>query len=258
MLLASCRRPDSSLDLAYGPEPSQRLDVHPSPEPGPLLILLHGGGWESGSRAELQDLIPSLMQHGYTVANLDYRTTSEAKAPAAAEDVRRAIEWVSSRAGNWGADPSRMVLMGFSAGAHLALLAALAPDTAIEGPQCHPAAIVSFWGVTDVAPLLEGPDQRDFAVNWLPDTPNRAELARALSPLNYELTDAPPLCAVHSVFDDVVPFEQSKALVEKYLRAGRPAELISLRFLGHQAPPEESTAILAQVFDVLERFGAAS
>jgi acetyl esterase/lipase len=149
---------------------------------------------------------------GDVVANIGYRVTSEARAPAAAEDVRNAIEAVRYRAAHWGADNRKMVLVGFSAGALLALLSALAPTSDLAGPQSHPRAIVSFWGVTDLADLLGGDHARVSAQRWLPESSERSSLARRLSPINYDVSEAPALCAVHSVLDDVVPFSHSERL----------------------------------------------
>ncbi len=213
--------------------------------------MVHGGGWIGGSRDDIAGFIPHLTSRGYVVANIGYRVASEAVAPAAVEDVRNAIEFVRSRSAEWGADSSRTLLIGFSAGAHLALLAALAPSEAIAGPQSRACGIVSFWGITDVADLLEGPHMRDFARQWLPEGEGRLELARRLSPLNYDAAEAPDLCALHSVRDDIVPFAHSERLVAKFQQAKRRARLIRLSHEGHAPPEKDYQAIFAEVFRFL-------
>lgn len=248
-------------DRAYGPGSAQRLDVHgavpASAQPLPLMVMVHGGAWERGSRSDVAGFVPYFTARRYVVANVGYRVASEAKAPAAAEDVRNAIEYIRRHAAEWGADGSRIFLTGFSAGAHLALLAALAPSTEIAGERSRAAGIVSFWGITDVADLLEGENARDFADHWVPAEPGRRELARRLSPLSYDAADAPPLCAVHSVLDDIVPFAHSEKLVSKWQRAGRRARLIRLSHRGHAAPPEEYPAIFEAIFGFLDEAGKA-
>lgn len=244
-------------DLSYGPSASQRLDIYPSQhrDVGPLVLLIHGGGWRNGSRADMAPFIRHFTSRSYVVANIGYRLAAEATAPAAAEDVRNAIEWASIRAAEWGADSRRMLLAGFSAGAHLALLAALAPSSAIAGVQCRTRAIMSFWGITDVADLLGNENPRDFARRWLPESPGRLELARRLSPLEYDVASAPALCAVHSLYDNVVPFAHSERLVAKFHNANRPAKLISLSHRSHAAPDTDYPAIFGEAFRFLDGIG---
>ena len=243
-------------DFPYGPNAAQRLDVYPAERahgrPAPLAVLIHGGGWESGSRDDVVPFMRNFTSRGYVVANAGYRVASQATAPAAAEDVRNAIECARTRAAEWGADSRAMLLAGFSAGAHLALLAALAPSTAIGGPQSRVRGIVSFWGITDVADLLCGEHARDFARRWLPEPRGQMELARRLSPISYDVAEAPTLCAVHSVHDDVVPFAHSERLVAKFEKAKRRAKLIKLSHQGHAAPSKDYPAIFGEVFRFLD------
>jgi acetyl esterase/lipase len=226
----------------------------PLGRPAPLAVIVHGGGWTNGSRDDMVQFVPHFTSRRYVVVNVGYRVASEAPAPAAAEDVRNAIECVRRRAAEWGA-AGGILLAGFSAGAHLALLSALAPSTVIAGPRSSPRAIVSFWGITDVADLLDGDHARDFARRWLPAQPGRPELARRLSPINYGAAEAPALCAVHSVHDDVVPFAHSERLVMKWQAAKRPAKLIRLSHQGHAAPSGDYPAIFREIFRFLEQTG---
>ena len=248
-----------AIDVSYGPNPYQHLDVYNSVQesgyPAPLVVLIGGGGWQDAPRPDAVGFVPVFTSRGDVVANAGYRVTSEATAPAAAEDVRNAIEAVRYRAGQWGADNRGMVLVGFSSGAHLALLSALAPTSDLAGPRSHPRAIVSFWGVTDFADLLRGDHPNVAARRWLPESPERSDLARRLSPINYDVSEAPALCAVHSVLDDVVPFSHSERLVKKYLKAGRPAKLIKLSHRGHAAPKKDYPKIFDEIFRFLDGLG---
>jgi acetyl esterase/lipase len=251
--------PPRAEDFSYGPNPDQRLDVYGAARdpghPAPLVMLIGGGGWQSPPRADAVGFVPVFTSRGHVVANVGYRVTSEARAPAAAEDVRNAIEAARYRTAQWGADGRGMLLVGFSAGALLALLSALAPTGDLAGPQSQPRAIVSFWGVTDVADLLTGDHANVFAQRWLPESPERVSLARRLSPINYDVSAAPALCAVHSVLDDVVPFSHSERLVAKYRKAGRPAKLIKLHHRGHAAPEKDYPTIFDEIFRFLNGLG---
>jgi acetyl esterase/lipase len=246
-------------DVSYGPHSSQCLDVYSANgEPGraaPLVVMIHGGGWESGSRGDVVKFIPAFTSQRYVVANVGYRVSSEAMAPAAAEDARIAIQCARLLSVDWGADSNRMLLVGFSAGAHLALLSALAPPAAIGGPQSRVRGMISFWGITDVTDLLDGDHTRGFARRWIPESPERLELSRRLSPINYDVADAPTLCAVHSVHDNVVPFAHSERLVAKFQNAKRPSKLIELSHHGHAAPMKDYPAIFRRVFRFLNGTG---
>ena len=139
----------------------------------PTAVLFHGGGWVTGNKDEIAlDVLPYLAM-GFAVVNVDYRVARMAPAPAAVQDSRCALRWVIRHAPQYGFDPARLVLVGSSAGAHLALMAALAPATAgFDGlcPGNEPltvAAVINFFGVVDVAELLAPPHPRDFAVGWI-------------------------------------------------------------------------------------------
>jgi acetyl esterase/lipase len=207
--------------------------------PMPIAILFHGGGWVTGSKDEIAlDVLPYLAM-GFAVANVDYRLARVAPAPAAVQDSRCALRWVIRHAEQYGFDTQRLVLVGSSAGAHLALMAALAPASAgLDGlcPGDEPlraAAVINFFGVVDVAALLGPPNPRDFAVGWIGDGPQRLELARRLSPITYVTKAAPPIFTAHGDADPVVPFAQAKQLHAALDRVGVPNRLFPLRHGGH-------------------------
>jgi acetyl esterase/lipase len=220
-----------------------KLDLYVPRRPSgavPVAVLFHGGGWVTGSKDEIGlDVLPYLAM-GFAAVNVDYRLAKTAPAPAAVEDSRCAVRWVVRHAQQYGFDIGRMVLVGSSAGGHLALMAAMAPPTAGLDEQCpgdeslRPAAVVNFFGVADAAELLEGKNPRDFALGWFGSgDPAKLELARRLSPLTYVGRDAPPVITVHGDADPVVPFEQAKRLHAALDKAGVPNRLYPVRGAGH-------------------------
>jgi dipeptidyl aminopeptidase/acylaminoacyl peptidase len=80
-------------------------------------------------------------------------------------------------------------------------------------------------------------------------------LARKLSPIDYDVDEAPPLCAIHSLHDEVVPFAHSERLVAKFQKAKRQAKLLELSHRDHAAPPEDYPAIFAEIFRFLDGAG---
>ena len=203
--------------------------------PQPTAILFHGGGWVTGSKDEIAlDALPYLAM-GFSVVNVDYRLARVAPAPAAVEDARCALRWVVRHAQQYGFDRSRLVLVGSSAGAHLALMAAMAPASAgFDGlcPGNEPltvAAVINFFGVVDVGELLAPPNPRDFAVGWLGQGATDAKLVERLAPLRYVDKGAPAILTLHGDADPVVPFTQATRLHAALDAAGVPNRLVPIR-----------------------------
>jgi acetyl esterase/lipase len=171
-----------------------KLDVYQPRKPAsavPTVIYFHGGGWVSRDKDEATLRLLPYLQMGWAVVNVDYRLAGAALAPAAVEDCRCALRWVAQHAADYKFDSSRIVLIGASAGGHLALMAGMAPHSAGLDEECpagddvRVAAIVNWFGITDVADLLGGKNQRDYAVAWLGKQKDRKKIARRLSPLTY-------------------------------------------------------------------------
>jgi acetyl esterase/lipase len=215
-----------------------KLDVYVPRRPDgalPTAVLFHGGGWVTGSKDEIAlDVLPYLAM-GFAVVNVDYRLARVAPAPAAVQDSRCALRWVVRHAAQYGFDPARVVLVGSSAGAHLALMAALAPATAGFDGLCPGnealtvAAVINFFGIVDVAELLAPPNPRDFAVGWMGPAPDAPARAARVSPLTYVAKGAPPVLTLHGDADPVVPFTQATRLHAALDRVGTPNRLVPIR-----------------------------
>jgi acetyl esterase/lipase len=113
--------------------------------PTPIVICVHGGGWKAGSKVTYKHLGPLLASRGFAAFSIDYRLANKPENiyPAAVDDVRSAVQYVVDHAAELNADPKRIVLMGDSAGAHLASLVGLT--------QPGIAAVVGVFGVYDLA-----------------------------------------------------------------------------------------------------------
>ena len=98
---------------------------------------------------------------------------------------------------------SKLIVTGDSAGGHLALTTGMIPESAGLERQCpgvplpKVAAIVNWYGITDVVDLLDGPNRKNYAVQWLGSDPRREELAKRVSPLTYVRSDLPPIFTIH-------------------------------------------------------------
>ena len=219
-----------------------KLDVY-SPRrvatPNSVVLYFHGGGWAGGDRERAVLRLLPYLEMGFTVVNATYRGARVAPAPAAVEDCRCALRWVVANAGAHRLDPKRIVVTGDSAGSHLALTTGLMTAEAGMDGQCpgaaapRVAAIVNWFGATDVADLLEGPNTQPFAVDWIGRGPDRIALARRLSPLNYVRAGAPPVFTVHGDADRVVPHRHAVMLHDALRKHGVRNELISVPGGGH-------------------------
>src|SRR5918911_916875 len=134
------------------------------------LINIHGGGWVGGTKeGSIFALLPWL-QMGWNVVNVEYRLGRVSPAPAAVEDCLCALRWVAANAKTYGFDTSRIVLSGGSAGGHLALTTGMIPESAGLDRECpgvplpKVAAIVNWYGISDVVDLLDGPNRKSYAV----------------------------------------------------------------------------------------------
>ncbi len=199
----------------------------------PGVIVIHGGGWVGGEKERMvQNHCIPYLEKGFVVCNVEYRLAKAAPAPAAVNDVLEAAKWFRENAKEYNVDKKRIVVTGTSAGGHLALMVGLAGGGRL-GPRTDIAAVVNWYGITDVAELLGGERRRDWAVTWMPEQEDRLQLARLVSPIAYLHGSAPPVLTIHGDTDDVVPYAQGVKLTRSLRDEGADAELISVRDGGH-------------------------
>jgi acetyl esterase/lipase len=141
------------------------------------------------------------------------------------------------------------VLTGGSAGGHLALITGMLPQKNPFDRQCPTdnstrwkdgtepavkvAAIVNWFGITDVAELLDGPDAKHYAIEWFGSLSSREELARQVSPLTYVRPGLPPIITIHGDRDIIVPYTQAVRLHAALEKSGVPNQLITVSGAGH-------------------------
>jgi len=210
------------------------LYVRRTPDvPRPTLIFIHGGGWVGGTKEGVTE-IPSYLEMGMNVVNVEYRLARVAPAPAAVEDCRCALRWVIQHAKEYGIDVNRIVVAGESAGGHLALTTGMLPASAGLDRQCpgpdnlKVAAIVNWYGISDVNELLDGPNMRWYAIAWLGSAPDREQVAKRVSPLTYVRAGLPPVLTIHGDADPIVPYTQSVRLHKALNDVGVPNELMTV------------------------------
>lgn len=152
-------RPDASLDLPYGTDPLQRLDLFPpvsvNPQKkAPFVMLIHGGYWQALDKADTAHMAQALCDAGFAVAVINYRLCPKVGLTEICDDVEAALGWLLANAPTLGLDPTRGAAIGHSAGAHLAAMLAIrvARDAARTGIMRY-LGLVS--GVYELAPLIQ-------------------------------------------------------------------------------------------------------
>ena len=224
----------------------------PSKAKRPGLLCIHGGGWTGGAKEQFAPWCLPYVEQGFVAANIEYRLAKAARAPAAVTDVLKAAQWFRKNAKRYNVDAKRIVVTGGSAGGHLALMVGMTPKSAKLGPPAKVAAVVNFYGITDVADQLEGPNLRKYAVTWVPEQAGRMELARRVSPMTYVRKDLPPILTIHGDADQSVPYEHGVKLTKALRDAGADAQLISVPQGKHGFPNDKMQQLYPQIFQFLK------
>jgi acetyl esterase/lipase len=212
------------------------LDFYPSQDskPAPLIVVIHGGSWNSGDNTDFIPMDRYLAGRGLAVADVLYRLAPQSPFPAASEDVRAAIAYLRNRAADLRIDPDRIVLLGRSAGGQIALhVACSANDPGIRG-------VISFYGPTDLFWSWEHPenplviDTRAKLTDYLgggPSTsPSRYEGA---SPVRQASSALPPVLLIHGGRDEVVSPYHSDTMARRLTELGVPNLYVSLPWATH-------------------------
>ncbi|MDJ0690584.1 MAG: alpha/beta hydrolase [Xenococcaceae cyanobacterium MO_188.B32] len=237
-----------------------KLDVYAprnAEEPVPTLIYFHGGGWIIGAKEKSVLRLLPYLEMGWAVVNVQYRLANISPAPAAVEDCLCALRWVIRNADHYGFDANKLVVSGTSAGGHLALTTGMLPASAGLDRQCpgkeelKVAAIVKWYGITDVGDLLEGENIQSYAVQWMGSTTDRMEIAERVSPLNYVRSDLPPIITIHGDADTVVPYSHAVQLHQVLEGAKVPNELITVPGGGHGGFTRNE---MLDIYDTIQKF----
>jgi acetyl esterase/lipase len=242
LLLVICGRAAAAAelraDLQYAVADGQVLKLDASVPDGqgpfPVAILVHGGGWCDGDKAEVHVPPRTLLTDArFTWFSIDYRLAPQYRWPACIDDLRQAIRWVKAHAAEYKGDPGQIALIGYSAGGHLATYAAVTADQ-----DTRVQAVVGLAAPTDleadcdrrgqVSPALQnlfgcGPEITDEV---------RAQL-RATSPLNHLHAGLPPFLLIHGTEDQSVPYGQSVHFKSRLEELGVPCELVTIEGAPH-------------------------
>lgn len=226
--------PDAGLvttrGVAYGAGPRRTLDVYApvGAREAPTVVFFYGGSWQEGAKADYAFVARALAKDGLVVIVPDYRVYPEARFDGFMRDAAAAAGWASRHARAYGGDPARLVLMGHSAGAHIAALLSLDPRwlaTVGLDPHRAVAGMVGLAGPYDFLPLTDpvletilGPPAR------LPET----------QPINFVDGSNPPMFLATGADDTTVRPRNTEALAERIRARGGPVEARTYPRLDHR------------------------
>jgi len=216
--------------------------------PFPGVVMIHGGGWTSRTRADMDKISRAVASRGYVVMNVSYRLAPKYRYPAPLQDVTQAVTWLRKNAQVNNVRPDRIGTWGYSAGAHLATLAGLTgpgDKEFVEGTRVQ--AVVAGGTPVDVRLYKQSP-----LTNALMGVPydKNPEAWRLASPISLVSPDDPPVFLYHGTFDYTVGVKNSETMYEKLNAAHVPTELYTMRGLDHfatflvDAPVEQGIAFL--------------
>jgi acetyl esterase/lipase len=211
----------------------------------PLVVFIHGGGWLSNDKyadiGYMKSTVSEILESGFALVSIDYRFSTEAIFPAQMLDCNAAISFLVDNAEKYHLDVERMVIMGFSAGGHLASMVGLANNNNVEAfylpgsnRDFKPKGVVDFYGPADLT-LFPGADDPNSPEGLLIGAAplDRPDLAKNASPISFIDENDPPFLIIHGEKDNLVSPRQSHLLHSWLNVTGVPSELIIVKDAPH-------------------------
>ncbi len=210
----------AAASVAYGEGPRRGLDVYTPADadgPAPVIVFFYGGAWSEGAKADYQFAGHAFASRGFVTVVPDYRVYPEVRFPGFVEDAAEALKWTEENIARYGGDPDRLVLVGHSAGAHIAMLAALDPSYA-AATGFDRSAIRGVAG-------LAGPYGFDnFNMPLLRNVFGHVSDPMVVQPRQYVSADGPPLLLLHGDADRRVPVRSTTYMEAAAREAGEGVE----------------------------------
>lgn len=224
----------------------------------PIVINIFGGGWNHGNK-EMQRGFSAFFKAGCAVANIEYRLVDVAPAPAAIEDVRSALLYIIKNATELNIDVNKIVVMGGSAGGHLAMMCAYLGDDHRfdldyeEIQQVKVAAVLNKYGIADMTDFSIGAKPYQSAVRWIGEMINQEAFIASVSPISYVHSKTPPTFIVHGDADPIVPYQQSVQLHNALMKAKVQSEFMTVKDGLHgKFTKEKNSEITKAMIDFLK------
>ena len=231
----------------YAADPAQKLQMFvpagAAPAAGfPLVVFFHGGGWHSGDPYDYRWVARALAEKGYATALVGYRLNRSGRFPAMLQDSAAGTRWALGHAAEHAIDPTRVVLMGHSAGAYNASMLTL--DRQWLGREGLPEGMVK-GAVVLAGPSDFYPFEKKSSINAMSHWPRPQDT----QPVNFVRADAPPMLLVHGTKDTVVRPRNAVILARTLSEAGVPTRAVLIDGMGHNG----MVITIAHPFDWYDR-----
>lgn len=227
--------------------------------PTPLLIDIHGGGWYHGVKESHYDF-DVFFKQGWAVANVEYRLASQSRAPAAIEDVRCALIYLLRNAAQLNVNPEKVIVMGNSAGGHLAMMAGFLGSNRAFDKNCDGFEGIKVFAVIDKYGGADLRNPEKWATKslkiWVKEKIINPGFLRSISPITYIDRNTPPVIIIHGNRDQLIDYSQSEALAKELSNNGVRHEFVTIEGGGHgQFSQKESDYINGRIIGFLEKLG---
>ncbi len=274
--------PRKWLDIPYGSHERQRLDLYLPAEacqddPVPLIVFFHGGGFLAGDKQDMQVTVYlGALNHGYAVASVNYRLSSEAQFPEPVKDCKAAIRHLKAIAPQYGIDPSRFTAVGNSAGAYMALMIATSPNVPLledltTGDSAYGTDVrcciatypCTDFSLTSIQKMQEGSTERPSDDPMSPESlfmgGTANQLPRAIvdasKPANYLSPQMPPIMIRAGSEDHLVPHGQSEVFANKakLIAGDQKVDFKLVMGADHHDPAFKREAFLKEAITFLDK-----
>ncbi|MGZ3937898.1 MAG: prolyl oligopeptidase family serine peptidase, partial [Flavisolibacter sp.] len=260
----SCKKSDSIdrsaktlTNVSYGTNAAETMDVYlpagRSMDSTKTIVMIHGGAWVSGDKSDFASFIPVIQRRfpGYAIANINYKlaTTTDNHFPTQENDMKAALDYLVQKASDYQLSHN-FILLGASAGAHMALL------QAYKYPSPKVLAVVDFFGPTNMVDLYNfyssnSNDQVLFQLLMSGTPQSNPALYQQSSPINFVTSQSCPTIIFHGTADVVVPLSESVDLKNKMSSLGVPNQMTTYPNVGHEIWPPN---IMTDVYNQMEQF----
>ncbi len=273
LLAASCKKNDTApgtadttrevdiTNVAYGSNAAQNMDVYlpagRSTANTKVLIMIHGGSWESGDKGDFTSAIASLRASlpDYAFFNINYRLANAGSNiyPAAVNDVASAVNYITGKAAEYNINADKIVLAGASAGAHLAML------QGYNSAAGKYKAVVDLFGPVNLNwmyfnhPFLQL--ARPILINFMgTDAVTDSTAYAKASPINYVSASSPPTIIFHGTADDIVPISESERLQAKLQLFNVPNSFVVYTGEGHGWTGQNLVDTYTKIIEFLKQY----
>jgi acetyl esterase/lipase len=239
-------RIDDGLVYARYGDRTMHLDLYRpakvSREPIPGVIVIRGGGFQQGDSKGFGFIAEYLAHAGLAAACIQYRTSGEARFPAAVQDAKAAVRWMRANAAEYRIDPDALGAIGGSAGAYLAAMLATSDGASdLEGDGGNAGVSSRVGAVVAMATPADFVDMSPYSKRAVPliesfigaPLDRLVDARRRASPVTYVTRNAAPILLIHSDVDPDLPYEQARLLQRRYVEAGATAQLVTVQGAPH-------------------------